>query len=114
MVISRGDACGAGLREPSGSGPGFRRPAVVVRSDALNGSRLVTAVCVPRTSDLRWADEPGEMLLTAAMSGLPKDSAANATQNVALDRSLLEERTGRISSAKLYLLIAGIDTVFGR
>jgi len=54
------------------------------------------------------------MLLTAAMSGLPKDSAANATQNVALDRSLLEERTGRISSAKLYLLIAGIDTVFGR
>ena len=114
MVISQGDVCWAELPEPTGSGPGFRRPVVVVQGDALNRSRLATAVCVPLTSNLRWAAAPGNVLLNAAMTGLPKDSVANATQIVALDRSLLEERTGRVSSAKLDLLLAGIDTVLGR
>ncbi len=114
MVISQGDVCWAELPEPTGSSPGFRRPVVVVQGDALNRSRLATAVCVPLTSNLRWADAPGNVLLSAAMTGLPKDSVANATQIVALDRSLLEERTGRVSSAKLDLLLAGIDTVLGR
>ena len=114
MVISQGDVCWAELPEPTGSGPGFRQPVVVVQGDALNRSRLATAVCVPLTSNLRWADAPGNLLLTAAMTGLPKDSVANATQIVALDRSLLEERTGRISPAKLHLLLAGIDSVLGR
>lgn len=110
MVISQGDVCWAELPEPTGSGPGFRRPVVVVQGDALNRSRLATAVCIPLTSNLRWANAPGNVPLTAAMTGLPKDSVANATQIVALDRSLLEERVGRISSAKLGLLLAGINT----
>ena len=114
MVISQGDVCWAELPEPTGSGPGLRRPVVVVQGDALNRSRLATAVCVPLTSNLHWADAPGNVLLGAAMTGLPKDSVANATQMVALDRLFLEERTGRISSAKLDLLLAGIDTVLGR
>lgn len=71
-------------------------------------------VCVPLMNNLRWAEAPGNVLLTVAMTGLPKDSVANATQIVALDRSLLEERVGRIGSAKLDLLLAGIDTVLGR
>ena len=107
MVISQGEVCWAELPAPPGSGPSFRRPVVVVQGDALNRSRLATAVCVPLTSNLRWADAPGDVRLTAGMTGLPKDS-------VALDRSLLEARTGRISSAKLDLLLAGIDTVLGR
>ncbi len=59
-------------------------------------------------------DAPGNVLLTAAMTGLPKDSVANATQIVALDRACLEERTGRLPSVKLDLLLSGIDTVLGR
>ena len=85
-----------------------------MQGDALNRSRLATAVCVPLTSNLRWAAAPGNLLLTDAMAGLPKDSVAIAAQIIALDRALLEERTGRISSAKLDLLLAGIDTVLGR
>ena len=114
MVISQGDVCWADLPEPVGSGPGLRRPVIVVQGDALNRSRLATAVCVPLTSNLRWANAPGNVLLTAAMTGLPRDSVANVSQIVALDRSLLEERTGRIGSAKLELLLAGIDVVLGR
>ena len=114
MVISQGDVCWAELPEPAGSGPGFRRPVVIVQGDALNRSRLATAVCVPLTSNLRWADAPGNVLLTAGMTGLPKDSVANVSQVVALDRTLLEERTGRISRAKIDLLLTGLDIVLGR
>ena len=114
MVISQGDVCWADLPEPVGSGPGLRRPVIVIQGDALNRSRLATAVCVPLTSNLRWANAPGNVLLTAAMTGLPRDSVANVSQIIALDRSLLEERTGRITSAKVDLLLAGIDVVLGR
>ena len=71
-------------------------------------------VCVPLTSNLRWADAPGNVLLTARMTGLPKDSVANVSQVVALDRTLLEERVSRLSRAKIDLLFAGLDIVLGR
>ena len=114
MVISQGDVCWAELPPPTGSGPGFRRPIVVVQGDALNRSRVATAVCVPLTSSLRWAEAPGNVLLTASMTGLPKDSVANVSQVVALDRTLLEERVGRLPRAKIDLLLAGLDVVLGR
>ena len=114
MVISQGDVCWAELPPPTGSGPGFRRPVVVVQGEALNRSRVATVVCVPLTSNLRWADAPGNVLLTARMTGLPKDSVANVSQVVALDRTLLEERVSRLSRAKIDLLLAGLDVVLGR
>ena len=114
MVISQGDVCWAELPPPTGSGPGFRRPIVVVQGDALNRSRVATVVCVPLTSNLRWAEAPGNVLLTASMTGLPKDSVANVSQVVALDRTLLEERAGQLPRAKIDLLLAGLDVVLGR
>ena len=114
MVISQGDVCWAELPAPTGSGPGFRRPIVVVQGDSLNRSRLGTVVCVPLTSSLRWADAPGNVLLTARTTNLPRDSVANVSQLVALDRSLLEERVARLSRVKIDLLLAGIDVVLGR
>ena len=114
MVISQGDVCWAELPAPTGSGPGFRRPVIVVQGDALNRSRIATVVCVPVTSNLRWADAPGNVLLTARMTGLPRDSVANVSQVVALDRILLEERVGRVSRAKLELVLSGLDVVLGR
>ena len=69
---------------------------------------------MPVTSNLRWADAPGNVLLTARMTGLPRDSVANVSQVVALDRILLEERVGRVSRAKLELVLSGLDVVLGR
>ncbi|MDE0459294.1 MAG: type II toxin-antitoxin system PemK/MazF family toxin [Chromatiales bacterium] len=114
MVVSQGDVCWAELPPPTGSGPGFRRPVVVVQGDPLNRSRIATVICVPLTSNLRWADAPGNVLLTTRVTGLPKDSVANVSQVIALDRALLEERVGRISRAKIDLLLAGLDAVLGR
>ena len=84
MVIAQGEVWWADLPEPTGPGPGFRRPVVVVQGDALNRSRLATVVCVPLTSNLRWADAPGNVPLTARLTGLPKDSVANVSAIVAL------------------------------
>lgn len=114
MVIGQGDVWWADLREPKGSGPGFRRPVVVVQGDALNRSRLATVVCVPLTSNLRWAEAPGNVLLTSRTTGLPGDSVANVSQVIALDKAVLTERVGKLARAKAELVLSGIDVVLGR
>jgi len=114
MVISQGDVLWADLPAPTGSGPGFRRPVVVVQGDALNRSRIATVVCVPLTTNLRWADAPGNLFLPARTTGLPRDSVANVSQVTSLDRGLLTEPSGKLPRSKLQVLLAGIDVVFGR
>jgi mRNA interferase MazF len=87
MVIEQGEVWWADLPSPTGSGPGYRRPVVVVQSDYLNRSRLATVVCVPLTSNLKYAEAPGNVLLNARATGLPRDSVANPTQIVSLDKN---------------------------
>jgi mRNA interferase MazF len=114
VVIAQGDVCWADLPDPVGSGPGFRRPALVVQGDALNRSRLATVICVPLTSNLKWGGAPGNVVLPARSTGLSKDSVANVSQLVTIDRSALTERVGRVSRSQLALILAGIDLVLGR
>ena len=114
MVIAQGEIWWADLPEPSGSAPGFRRPAVIVQGDAMNRSRVATVICVPLTSNVKWANAPGNVLLTARTSGLSKDSVANVSQIMTLDRAQLIERAGKLSQAKLRLILAGLDVVLGR
>ncbi|HEV8309279.1 MAG TPA: type II toxin-antitoxin system PemK/MazF family toxin [Methylomirabilota bacterium] len=114
MVIAQGDICWADLPDPTGSGPGFRRPVVVVQGDALNRSRIGTVVCVPLTSNLRWAEAPGNVVLPARSTRLPKDSVANVSQIVAIDRTLLVDRVSRLSRRQLEVILDGIALVLGR
>jgi mRNA interferase MazF len=113
-VIAQGEVWWADLAEPSGSEPGFRRPVVVVQGDAFNRSRIATVVCVVLTSNLRWTEAPGNVLLSARLTGLPKDSVANVSQLVTLDRGALTERVGSLPAKKLDLVLLGIDIVLGR
>ena len=114
MVISQGEIWWADLPEPVGSGPGLRRPVVIVQGDALNRSRIATVVCVPLTSNLRWAEAPGNTSLSAKQTGLPKESVANTSQFITLDRALLSDRVSKLPRAKLDLILSGIDVVLGR
>lgn len=114
MVVSRGDVVWASLSDPVGSEPGFRRPVVVVQGDAFNASRLGTVVVVPLTSNLRWAAAPGNVPFTADRTGLPKDSVANVSQIVAVDRSILSDRAGHLGEDDIALVLSGIDLVLGR
>lgn len=114
MVISQGEIWWADLPAPTGSGPGFRRPVVVVQGDALNRSRIATVVCVPLTSNVKWAKAPGNALLTSRLTGLPNDSVTNVSQVVTLDKALLTECAGKLPRVQLELVLAGIDVVLGR
>ena len=114
MVISQGEIWWADLQEPAGSGPGYRRPVVVVQCDALNQSRVSTVVCVPRTSNLKWKDAPGNVLLSGNATGLPKESVAIVSLIVAVDKRQLTECVGKLTRRELDLVLGGIDTVLGR
>lgn len=113
-MIGQGEVWWADLPAPRGSEPGFRRPVLVVQSDALNSSAIATVVCVPLTSNLKWANAPGNVLVRARQSGLPKDSVANVSQIVTLDRIALTELAGRVPRALLARVLEGIDIVLGR
>lgn len=113
MVISQGDVCWASLPDPTGSGAGFRRPVVIVQGDSFNASRLATVVVVPLTSNQRLAAAPGNVLLPASSTGLPKDSVANVSLIVAIDRALLTERVAQLPSGYLSRVRAGIDLLLG-
>ena len=114
MVIARGDVWWADLGDPAGSEPGYRRPVVVVQGNAFNASSLRTVVCVVLTSNTRWAEAPGNVLLTARATGLSKPSVANVSQLVTLDRAALTEHAGRLPASSLELVLAGIEVVLGR
>ena len=114
MTIAKGDVWWADLPEARGSGPAFRRPVVVVQGDALNRSRIATVVCVALTSNVKWAIAPGNVLLPSSVTGLPKESVANVSQLVTLDKTDLTERAGKLSRSKLELVLSGIDVVLGR
>jgi mRNA interferase MazF len=113
-ALVQGQVWWAELPAPVGSGPGFRRPVLVVQGNAFNRSRIRTVVVVPLTRHLRLAEAPGNVLLTRAASGLPSDSVANVSQLVTIDRELLTEPVGHLSSRHLSLVLAGIDLVLGR
>ena len=102
------------MPEPSGSGPGLRRPVVIVQGETFNRTRIATAVCVILTSNMNWAHSPGNVPLAASLTGLPKDSVANVTQLMAVDKSQLTECVGKLPRAKVALVLAGIDIVLGR
>ena len=113
-MIRQGDVRWAELPPPSGSGPGFRRPVVVVQSDAFNRSRIPTAVCVSLTSTLELGRAPGNVLLDATETGLDQDSVANVSQVVTLDRADLSEPEGSLPPDLLERILQGVELVLGR
>jgi mRNA interferase MazF len=114
VAVGHGEVWWADLAEPFGSGPGYRRPVVVVQGEPLNRSRIPTVVCVILTSNLEWANAPGNVALSSELTGLLKDSVANVSQIVTLDKDILTERVGKLPQSKIDLILSGIDIVLGR
>jgi len=112
--VAQGEVWWAELPNPVGSEAGFRRPVLVVQGDALNRSSIRTVLCVPLTSNLKWAAAPGNVRLPGRATGLPKDSVANISLTMAVDRQILAERIGRLSRRKLDLVLSGLDIILGR
>ena len=103
----------ADLGEPTGSEPGFRRPVLIVQSDAFNRSRIRTVLAVVLTSNLRLVDAPGNVLVPAKAAGILKDSVANVSQVVTIDRDFLGELAGHIKGRLLSDVDSGLRLVLG-
>lgn len=93
----RGEIWWATLPEPVGSEPGSRRPLLIVQADAFNRSRIRTVVGVVLTTNLTLADAPGNLLVRADETGLPRDWVINVSQIVTADRVFLTEQVGQAS-----------------
>lgn len=113
MDVRRGEIWWADLAEPRGSEPGCRRPVLIIQADAFNRSRLATVLCLVLTSSLRLVDAPGNVLIPANAAGLSKDSVANVSQLVTVDRAFLDERIGRVPPRLMNAVDAGLTVVLG-
>lgn len=113
MVVERGQIWWADLGEPDGSEPGFHRPILIVQDDAFNRSRLRTVIAVVLTTNLRLLDAPGNVLLAAKITGLPKDSVVNVSQVITVDRDFLLHLAGRVRGQVLRDVEAGLRFVLG-
>jgi mRNA interferase MazF len=105
MVIKRGEIWWAALPEPSGSGPGHKRPVLIIQSDEFNKSKINTIIAAVITSNIRLAAAPGNVLLTPQKSKLPKESVVNVSQIITIDKSFLSEKVYTLSNE----IIAQVD-----
>lgn len=109
--MKRGELWWASLPAPAGSGPGFRRPVVVVQSKPFNESRIATVIVAVVTSNLNLSDAPGNVRLSKSESGLPKASVINVSQIITLDRLLLTSKVKSLPSKVMAQVDEGLRLV---
>ncbi len=111
--MKRGEVWWASLPDPVGSGPGYKRPVLVIQSNPFNASRISTVIVAVITSNLALAEAPGNVRLAKADSGLAKPSVVNVSQLLTLDRSLLSGKSRLLPGAVLDKVDHGLRLVLG-
>src|SRR4051812_35842900 len=111
--MRRGEVWWASLPSPTGSGPGFRRPVVIVQSNDFNNSAIATVIVAVITSNVRLAAAPGNVRLPRAQSKLKRASVINLSQLFTLDKSLLTEQVSTASADLVHRLDNGLKLVLG-
>jgi mRNA interferase MazF len=109
--VRRGEVWWAELPEPVASEPGYRRPVLIVQSDDFNRSRIHTVIAVVLTTNLRLAVAPGNVPVSKEDTGLSRDSVANVSQIITLDKAFLTERVSRVSDRIMMSVEKGLRTV---
>jgi mRNA interferase MazF len=99
------------LPEPVGSEPGYRRPVLIIQSDDFNRSRIRTVIAVVLTTNLRLAEAPGNVLVSKDDTMLPRDSVANVSQVITIDKVSLTERVSKVDDRIMMSVEDGIRTV---
>lgn len=108
MVINQGDIFWIDLGKPSGSAPGYRHPHVVIQNNLFNRSRISTVVVCVLTSNLKRAEAPGNILLSAGEANLPKQCVVNVSQIFTVDKSDLAEKIGTLSPKRVREILDGV------
>jgi mRNA interferase MazF len=111
MVIQRGEIWWADMPQPTGSGPGYRRPVLIVQSDHFNASKIQTVVVAVVTKNLGLAKAPGNVAISSRVSKLPVDSVINVSQVLTIDRGLLVDYVATLSDRKMAMVAEGLRMV---
>ncbi len=111
MVIERGQIWWAELSEPVGSGPGYKRPLLIIQSNDFNRSKINTIIAAVITSNIRLSAAPGNILLSTRKSNLPKESVINVSQLITVDKSFLTERVGTLPNSFMAKVDDGIRLI---
>jgi mRNA interferase MazF len=109
--MKRGEIWWATLPTPRASEPGYRRPVLIVQSDAFNQSAIHTVIAAAITSNLRLAAAPGNVILRKRESRLGKDSVINVAQLVTLSKEFLVDQIGTIPPARIREVEGGLRLV---
>ena len=109
--MHRGEIWWASLGEPEGSGPGYRRPVLIVQSDDFNRSRISTVIVAVLTSNAALAQAPGNVLLKARQAGLAKDSVVNVSQVITVDKQRLTEKVKKVEPSAMAEVDNGLRLV---
>ena len=111
--MKRGELWWASLPEPTGSGPGYRRPVLIVQSNPFNDSRISTVIVAVVTSNLALVAAPGNVRLAKSDSGLPQASVVNVSQLLTLDRSMLTSKVKSLPGRAMQPVNEGLRLVLG-
>ena len=111
--MTRGELWWADLGIPFGSEPGYKRPVLIIQNDFFNRSKLNTTVAIPLTTNLVFAEVPGNILITKNESGLKKDSVITVSQIEVIDKSKLIEKITKIDRSIIEKVENGIMFVLG-
>ncbi|CAN5453941.1 MAG: type II toxin-antitoxin system PemK/MazF family toxin [Actinomycetota bacterium] len=110
-MVKQGDIFWASLNAPMGSEPGHARPYLVVQNDALNRSRIKTAIVCVVTTNLRRAGDPGNVLLVTGEGSLREQSVVNVSQIATINKSQLRDKIGSLSWERIHEILHGINLV---
>ena len=109
--MKRGELWWAHLPDPAGSGPGYKRPVLVIQSNPFNASRIATVIVATITSNLALAEAPGNVRITRSDSGLPQPSVVNVSQLITLDSSILTAKVKTLPGALMDKVDSGLKLV---
>jgi mRNA interferase MazF len=109
--MKRGEIWWAELSNPAGSGPGYKRPVLIVQANPFNASRIATVIVVVITSNLKLAEAPGNIRISPSDSGLPQPSVVNVSQLITLDRAILINKIGALANAAMNQVNTGLKLV---
>ena len=109
MVVNQGDIYWVEVDEPSGSEPGYTHPHVVIQNNLYNQSKIRTVIVCALTSNLKYTNVPGNVLLEKGEANLPKASVINVSQIFTIDKSQLGEYIGTLTQKRIYQILDGLQ-----
>lgn len=109
--MKRGEIWWASLPPATGSGPGYRRPVLVIQANAFNDSKISTILVAVITSNLTLAQAPGNIRISKSDSRLSKASVVNVSQVLTVDRKILTKRVGALPGRTMDRVNEGLRLV---